>query len=266
MTKQITSLQNPLVKTILDLQQKSSARRSTSLFVAEGRREVSLAISNGYKMEFVIICPEIYNPDPSYPIALDRIPKGQLIEVTPKVYNKIAYRQSTEGIITIAHSKTVGLCDINTSGQPFFIVLEGVEKPGNLGAILRTADAAGVAALVLCDSKTDIYNPNSIRSSLGCTFTVPIVSCSPKEAIDWFKKSKIIIHAATLDTSTLYTDVDLTKPTAIAFGAENLGLSPIWSESADLKIKIPMKGMIDSLNVSASVAVISYEALRQKGL
>jgi len=266
MAIQISSLQNPLLKTVLDLQQKSSARKATGLFVAEGRREASLAISNGYKVEFVIVCPEIYNPDPPYPIALDKIKPDQLIEVNSKVYNKMAYREDAEGIIIIAHTKEIGFEKLKTSGQPFFIVLEGVEKPGNLGAVLRTADAVGVSALLLCDSKTDIYNPNAIRSSMGCTFTVPIVSCSSKEATDWLKKNKITITAAALETQTLYTEADFKKPSAIAFGTEKSGLSPIWLENADLIVKIPMKGMVDSLNVSVSAAIISYEVIRQRGI
>ncbi len=264
MTKQIHSLQNPLVKTVLDLQQKRSARNATGLFVAEGRREASLAISNGYEVEQLILCPEIYHPDPSYPVALDKFSTDQLIEANPRVYNKIAYREDAEGIIIIAHSKTKRLDQLSTAQRPFFIILEGVEKPGNLGAVLRTADAVGATALIMCDSKTDIYNPNAIRSSMGCAFTVSIVSCSSKQAIDWLKENNIKIHAATLETKTLYTEADFLKPSAIVFGTEKFGLSNIWLENADLKIKIPMNGMIDSLNVSVSAAIVAYEALRQK--
>jgi len=266
MTKTITSLQNPLVKSILDLQQKSSNRKSTGLFVAEGRREVSLAIANGYKVEFVIICHEIYKSDQSYPIDFDSINTEQLIEVSQKVYNKMAYRENAEGIIIIAHSKTTRLDQLNIARQPFFIILEGIEKPGNLGAVLRTADAVGATAVLMCDSKTDVYNPNTIRAAMGCTFTVPIVNCTSEQAIDWLKKIKVTIYAAALETQSFYTDADFTKPSAIAFGTEKFGLTKTWTDNADTIVKIPMKGKIDSLNVSVSVAIIAFETTRQRML
>jgi TrmH family RNA methyltransferase len=264
MTKTITSLQNPLVKSILDLQQKSSARKSTGQFVAEGRREVSLAIANGYKVEQIVFCPEIYKHDPSYPVDLNIISKEILVEVSKNVYNKLAYREDAEGIILVAHSKTRTLDEVNISEQPFFIVLEGLEKPGNLGAVLRTSDAVGAAAVLMCDSKTDVYNPNTIRAAMGCTFTVPIVNCTSQQAIDWLKKNKVTIYAAALETQISYTDADFTKPAAVAFGTEKFGLTKNWTDNADTIVKIPMKGLIDSLNVSVSVAIMAYEALRQR--
>lgn len=264
MTQLITSLHNPLIKSILKLQQKASERKSSGTFVAEGRREVSLALRNGIEAEKLIWCPEIYQPDAVYPIVFDTLPSQSLAEVSPAVYNKMAYRENVEGIILLGKSRHISLEDYLPSGQSFIIVLEGVEKPGNLGAILRTTDAAAADAVFLCDARTDLYNPNAIRASLGCVFSQKVILCSSRDALAWFRKNAIRIFAAAPETPYLYFDADFKQPTAIAFGAEDEGLSPIWFEKADKVIKIPMNGIIDSLNVSASVAIVTFEAVRQR--
>ena len=265
----ISSLQNPLIKQIVRLQQKSSERRKTGLFVVEGRREVSLACAQNIESEQILICEELYREDPSYPIPNNNIRKKTI--VTKAVYNKIAYRKDAEGIIMIGRQKLLDFDDLRLPENPLILVLEGVEKPGNLGAIFRTADAAGVDALLLADARTDIYNPNTIRASLGCVFSVPTVFAQSHDLISqikdptkWSGKKQPKIYAAALQNAKNYFDIDLNGPTVLVFGAEDKGLTNPWRETADQIIKIPMAGSIDSLNLAASVAVICFEAKRQR--
>ena len=265
----ISSLQNPLVKQIVRLQQKSSERRKTGLFIVEGRREVSLACAQNIESEQILICEELYREDPSYPIPNNHIRKKTV--VTKAVYNKIAYRKDAEGVIMIGRQKLLGFDDLKLPENPLILVVEGVEKPGNLGAIFRTADAAGVDALLLADARTDIYNPNTIRASLGCVFSVSTVFAQSHDLISqikdpakWPEKKQPKIYAAALQDAKNYYDSDLKGPTVIVFGSEDKGLTQPWREAADQVIKIPMSGAIDSLNVGASVAVLCFEAKRQR--
>ena len=264
MSNPITSLQNPLVKSIVRLQQKASERRATGSFAIEGRREISLARQNNIEVEKLFICPEIFTPDPIYPIIFEAIDTSKLFEVSLAVYNKIAYREGVEGVIMLGRAHEARLRAYNPGQNSLMVVLEGVEKPGNLGAILRTTDAAGVDAVLLCNMRTDLFNPNAIRASLGCVFSQKIFVCESAEAINWLKEKGIDLYAAAPESSHFYTDVNFTKPTAIAFGAEDDGLSLLWLKQARQVIKIPMNGVIDSLNVSASVAIIAFEAIRQR--
>ena len=264
MNNLITSPHNPLIKNILKLQQKAAERKRTGTFVAEGRREVSLAMRHGFKMEKLIFCSDLYEADPLYPIALKSSESDKVVEVTESVYRKLAYRESVEGVLLLGKSKFLSLKDYLPGPNPLILILEGVEKPGNLGAILRTTDAAAVEAIFLCNSRTDMYNPNAIRASLGCVFSQKIIECKSNEATNWLEEKKIQIFAASPGTPHLYYEADYSKPTAIAFGAEDKGLSPLWLDKSDRVIKIPMGGIIDSLNVSASVAIITFEAIRQR--
>jgi RNA methyltransferase, TrmH family len=259
----ITSLQNTLIRKILKLQQKASARRADGLFVAEGRREVSLAIAAGVEVARLLVCPEIYHADSSYPIGLKEAGDACL-EVSLQVYNKISFRKDAEGVLLVGRTPVYRLDGIRIKECPLLLVVERVEKPGNLGAILRTADAAGVDAVILTDPVTDIFNPNVIRSSLGCAFTLPVITCQTHEAIAWLKENGIGIYAAALQTDILYVDVNLRGPAALVFGAEDAGLGQAWRDAANHIIKIPMSGRIDSLNVSASVAILAFEAIRQR--
>lgn len=265
----ITSLQNPLVKQLIRLQQKASERTKTGLFVAEGRREVSMAISHGIEIDQLLISEDIYIGDSSYPIDIHESRK--VIFVSRAVYNKLAYRKDVEGVIMIGVQRPLTIEELQLPGDALILVLEGVEKPGNLGAILRTADAAGVDALILADAVIDIYNPNAIRSSLGCVFTVPVLSSSSRDAIAWLKdpgkwpgQKLPEIYSAALQTDTFYYDSDMKGATALVFGAEDTGLSESWRTVSHQIIKIPMSGAIDSLNVGASVAVLCFEARRQR--
>ena len=191
---------------------------------------------------------------------------NQLLKVSGSLYERIAYRGSTEGVIALVRSRSLTLADLQLGEAPLVMVLERVEKPGNLGAVLRSADAAGVDAVIVCDPLTDLYNPNLIRSSIGAVFTVPCVACSSDECIAWLKDNGISILTAQLQDSSLYYDTNMTGPTAIVMGTEATGLTEAWRQAADAHIRIPMLGRLDSLNVSVSAAILLYEAVRQRTL
>ena len=252
----ITSLQNERVKRMVALGQKSSLRRSEGVIVVEGRRELEHCIHAGHEVVAVYHCPTL----------LDSIPTCDCpcYEVTREVYEKMAYRGSTEGVIAEVRPRTLTLDDLQLPEHPLIIVLESVEKPGNLGAVLRSADAAQADAVVVCDPLTDLYNPNIIRSSIGAIFTVPCVACTSDECITFLKAHNIQILTAQLQDSLPYYDTDMRCGTAIVMGTESTGLTQQWREAADRHIRIPMNGMLDSLNVSVSAAILLFEAVRQR--
>ena len=247
----ITSVQNARIKHVVALQQKSSLRREEGLFVVEGQREIEHCIACGYEIV------ELFVRD-----GLD-VEREHLV-VTPQVYEKMAYRESTEGIIAVAKCKEHRLKDLHLKEKPLVVVIESVEKPGNLGAILRTAEAAGVDAVMVCDPLTDLYNPNLIRASIGGVFSVPVAVCNSKDCIAFLKEHKIRILTAQLQDSYDYYDYDMHEATAIVMGTESTGLTQQWREAADAHIRIPMLGRLDSLNVSVSAAILMYEAVRQR--
>lgn len=256
----ITSTQNAKVKHVVALQQKSAQRRKEGLFVVEGRRELMHCLEAGYE---VVEC-----------FVLDRVVESgglaelgniiNAITVTPQVYEKMAYRGSTEGVIAVVREKQLSLKDLQLGASPLIIVLESVEKPGNLGAVLRSADAAKADAVIVCDPLTDLYNPNLIRSSIGAIFSVPCVACSSEDCIAFLKKNGIQILTAQLQDSSLYYDTDMLRGTAIVMGTESTGLTEVWRQAADAHIRIPMLGQLDSLNVSVSAAILLFEAVRQR--
>ena len=254
----ITSAQNPKVKRLIALQEKSRLRREEGLFVVEGRREVEHCVAAGFILDTVFVCPAIYNQAGAVGHEV------RVIEVTEEIYNKIAYRGGTEGIIAEVRTRDLGLEDLRMRENPLIIILESVEKPGNLGAVIRTADAAGADAVIVCDPLTDLYNPNLIRASIGGVFTVPCVATSSEEAISWLKSRGITILTAQLQDSVLYYDFDMRGPTAIVIGTESTGLTDIWRTAADAHIRIPMLGALDSLNASVSASILLYEAVRQR--
>ena len=259
----ITSTQNAKVKHVVALQQKSALRRKEGLFVVEGRRELAHCLEAGYK---VIECFILEN--------LERLENLEILEtlenlsplfpVSPQVYEKMAYRGSTEGVIAVVREKQLSLDDLRLSSNPLVIVLERVEKPGNLGAVLRSADAAKADAVIVCDPLTDLYNPNLIRSSIGAIFSVPCVACSSEACIAFLKARGIQILTAQLQDSSLYYDTDMRRGTAIVMGTESTGLTDQWRQAADAHIRIPMLGKLDSLNVSVSAAILLFEAVRQR--
>lgn len=320
--ERITSAQNPKIKELLALQEKSRLRRERGLFVVEGRREVEHCLEAGFSLDTVFYCPAIFGDDvqgllsgrgghglrraesltpsgecsPKSTAALAREstgtgtepagvghagcipPKGsdplqpvcptpsgvRIIEVTPEIYGKIAYRGGTEGIMAEVRVRNLSLGDLRLRPEPLVVVLESVEKPGNLGAVLRSADAAGADAVLVCDPLTDLYNPNLIRSSLGGIFTVPCVATDSPSAIAWLKSRGIRILTAQLQDSVWYYDSDMKGGTAIVIGTESTGLTDQWRAAADEHIRIPMLGRLDSLNASVSAAILLFEAVRQR--
>lgn len=257
----ISSLQNTKVKQLVALQQKSSERRKQGVFVVEGIRELQHCLNAGYTINSIFFCPELTDTGALSSLLSESIAS---YEVSPEVYEKIAYRGSTEGVIATVQSKQLALKDLHLSQQPLLIVLESVEKPGNLGAILRSADAAGADAVIICDPLTDLYNPNLIRSSIGAIFSVPCIACSSDDCINFLKQNNINILTAQLQDSKLYYDTDMTCGTAIIMGTESTGLTDVWRKAADAHIRIPMLGQLDSLNVSVSAAILLFEAVRQR--
>ena len=253
----ITSVQNARIKHVVALQQKSSLRREEGLFVVEGQREIEHCIACGYEVVELFVLNTI---DYSGSIAHTF--------VTPQVYEKMAYRGSTEGIIAVVRCKEhslLTLCSsLSAKTRPLIVVLESVEKPGNLGAILRTAEAAKVDAVIVCDPLTDLYNPNLIRASIGGVFCVPVAVCTSGECITFLKEHGVRILTAQLQDSYEYYDYDMRHATAIVMGTESTGLTDQWREAADAHIRIPMLGRLDSLNVSVSAAILMYEAVRQR--
>ena len=261
--KNITSLQNPSIKNIVKLS-KSKERQQQQLFVIEGARELSLALQSDYVVDSVYVCREMFEKT-KYPNVLDWMEENRVFDITSAVFQKIAYRENSDGIVALAKPKSHTLEHIKLSKNPFVILLEAVEKPGNLGAIFRTADAAAVDAVIVCDPQTDLYNPNVVRSSVGGLFTVQTAACSSEDALAWLKANNITSYAAELQAAEFYQNIDFRTSSAIVLGTEAEGLSDFWLKNAKKRIKIPMRGKIDSLNVSVSAAVLTFEAMRQRG-
>lgn len=268
MVKRIDSLKNPLVKQILQLREKSRVRKKTGLFVLEGYREFTLAMAGGYVTETVLFQPEIITPEAVYHLLEDTASKAVVVEISEAVYRKLAYRETTEGIMAISRTKEHKLSDlVFGKAHPLFLIAEAPEKPGNIGALLRTADAAAVDAVIIANPKTDVYNPNIIRSSVGTLFTSQIAMGEATAVIAFLKEKNIAIYSAVLVPDAIpYHKVDFTTAAAVVVGTENSGLSDIWLRHCTSRIHIPMQGKIDSLNVSVSAAILIFEAKRQRGL
>ena len=291
MAEVISSPSNPKIKRLLALQQKSSERRESGLFVVEGQRELQHCIDAGFEVDTLFICPSLA-PGQAVTASGNRATLGivrggtaseaqrwgpkdvsggswpsagaRVYEVSENVYAKISYREGTEGVIAEVRAKERRLEELELPERPLVVVLERVEKPGNLGAVLRSADAAGADAVLVCDPLTDLWNPNLIRASIGAVFTVPCVACSSAQAIAFLKARGIRILTAQLQDSSLYYDCDMTVGTALVMGTEATGLTDAWREAADAHIRIPMLGALDSLNVSVSAAILLFEAVRQR--
>lgn len=260
----ITSLQNPRVKQVIQLQ-KASERKAQNVFIIEGQREIFLALQAGYTLTTLFFCDELkLDWDVKYPLDIVSI-KTELIYISKEVFEKIAYRENTTGLVAIAATKKQLLQDLLLPENPLIVVLENIEKPGNIGAILRTADAANIDAVLLCNNQTDLYNPNTIRSSVGCLFTNQIVTCSNEDALAFLKEKNITIYTTYLETAQQYHQTNFTQSSAIIMGSEANGVSSFWVEHANAAIKIPMNGKIDSINVSTAAAIIIFEAKRQRG-
>lgn len=263
--KKITSLQNPQIKKLVNLRE-AKTRRQLQQFIIEGVREQERAIKNGFEISEVYLCPELLND--SGQRLLDDLLKTPAIfyELSLPCFEKVAVRKGSDGLILIAKYKERSLLDFEVEKQPFVLVIEGVEKPGNIGALLRTADAAGIqSVLVIGSHKIDLFNPNLIRSSLGTCFSLPVFQCSREQVYETCKRNKIAIFAAVLSNSSVFYDkVDYSKGCALLLGSEDKGLDDYWVSHADQLISIPMLGQVDSLNVSAAGAVLMYEVVKQR--
>jgi TrmH family RNA methyltransferase len=260
----ISSLQNPKLKELRVLMEKSKERRSTGLFVIDGWKEILMAVESGYVIRQIFIREGAISKYEVDKIWTQNRPES--VEVAQDAFDKISYRGATSGAIAIAESKEHSLSSINIIANPTILILDAVEKPGNLGAMIRTADATAIDAVICCDTATDIYNPNVIRSSVGCVFGVPIAVASREETISWLNTNKINIYTASLKASVIYTAIDYKDSTAFVLGTEASGVDPVWENISQKNIILPMLGKNDSLNVSNTAAVLLYESLRQRSL
>lgn len=242
--------------------EKPRERRRQQLFIIEGKKEIGMALKAGYKIGNLFYCVDIF---PETDLKSLRIEDKFLVPVTQEVFDKIAVRENSGGVVAVAEMKTHRLEDVTLGKTPLVLVLESVEKPGNLGAILRTSDAAGIDAVIICDPQTDFYNANVVRSSLGCVFTKQLATASTEETVTWLKKNKVNIYCTYLKASRPYHEVDFKTSAAIVMGTESTGLSDEWVKNSDANIIIPMQGAIDSMNVSTAAAVVVFEAVRQRG-
>lgn len=264
----ITSLQNNRIKELVKLSKRRD-RDERRVTIVEGTREISQALNSGVVPVEVYLCPELISgPENQRLVAhceqLARRGLTTLVTVTAAVFAKIAYREESGGILLVIPYITRPLAQMPVTTTPFLTVIEGVEKPGNLGAILRTADAAGVTGAIVCAGATDVHNPNVVRASLGALFTVPLAEANTTEVIQWLQQQRIRIVAASPEGEQTYTDLDYTLPVAIVMGSEAHGLTPVWLAAADARVRIPMRGVVDSLNLSAATAIVLYEVVRQR--
>lgn len=264
----LSSLQNPRVKQLVKLRDRSE-RDSTGLFLIEGYRELLRAIEAGYPIDTLFLCSELFLGSNENTLISRLKAKGtKVTPCTEPVFRKISYRDRPDGLIGLAPQRHLKLSDLDETIKnlpaPFLVVAEAIEKPGNLGTILRSSDAVGLDGLIVCDQCTDIHNPNVVRASTGTLFTVPVIEAKGEETLHWLKENKIAIVAATPSATLEFTSVDLSGPIAIAVGTEQLGLSKRWMTQADIQVRIPMCGTADSLNVAMATTLLLYEALRQR--
>ncbi len=260
----ITSVQNPRVKQVLRLRERRHRDRE-GLMLVEGADELALALAGGARPDAVYFCLAL-SPQPLDELLARAEQAGaELVEVSPPVFEKLAYRQNPDGCLAVLPAVRRRLDDLSPGPRPLLVVAEAVEKPGNLGALLRSADACAANGVIVCDPTTDLNNPNVVRSSRGTLFTVPLAEASTAETIAWLHARRIAIVAATPQASLAYTAADLRGPLAVAVGAEDDGLSAAWLDQADQTVRIPMLGQVNSLNVSTAATLLLYEALRQRG-
>ena len=265
MIKEISSTQNPTIKSLAALQDKARERRKSGEFLIEGVREINLALDAGFQLTRVLFCDTIADSEELQLLLSKLDHQVAQLAVTEEVYKKIAYRSSTEGIVASAKAKQNLLSDLQLPENPLILIAEAPEKPGNIGALLRTADAAGVDAFILANPRTDLYNPNIIRSSVGGVFTTQIATGTTQEVLKFLNEKNIAIYAAILQEAISYEKQDFTSATALVVGTEAAGLSEEWRSESKQNIIIPMQGKIDSMNVSVAASILIFEARRQRG-
>lgn len=263
----ITSVQNPKFKQALKLSERKE-RNDTGLFLIEGYRELLRAVEGRVEALLLFICPELFlGSNESALIGAFQARGAQIYSLTEPLFRKLSYRDRPDGLVAVARQMGGVLSDLKIcSKTPFFLIAEAIEKPGNLGTLLRSADAAGVDGVIVCDRCTDIYNPNVVRASVGTLFTVPVIEADSKSVLHWLKAQGILVVASTPAAEMEFTVADLSQPVAIAVGTEQVGLSPLWMEAADICVRIPMRGVADSLNVATAATLLLYEVVRQRSL
>jgi len=261
----MTSLTNPQVKNLVKLRKSQRHRREQGLMVIEGLRELQRALQTNTPLQIVYYCPECWYKGGEQAL-LEELKRANIEtrETGKPVFEKISYRSTPDGLLATAPLPVRRLEDLQLSENPFIIVAEALEKPGNLGSLLRLADAAGADALIVCDQATDINNPNVIRASTGTIFSVPIAECSSEEAIKWLKSHRIKILSSSPAAKIAYTAANLTQACAIIIGSEQAGLDKKWMKEADIQVTIPMHGLADSLNASMAATVLAFETIRQR--
>lgn len=262
--ERLTSSQNPQIKEAVKLQDRRQ-RDETKLFLIEGFRELTRAVKGGVVIQKLFICDELFLGE-NEPALIEEIRKSgaRILSCTESVFRKLSYRDRPDGLVAIAVQMHLPLSALLVKPNPFFIVAEGIEKPGNLGSILRSADGVGADGVIVCDRCTDVYNPNVVRASVGTLFTQPVVEASGGDTFNFLKKHGIQIASATPSAKTIYTDANFSGPIALVVGTEQVGLTELWMQAADLQVAIPMRGVADSLNVATAATLLMYEVLRQR--
>ena len=259
----ITSLTNPAVKKVVRLREHHE-RLATGLMVIDGAREVERALKMGIDVQEIYFCREyLEKKDVGFLKELHKI-HSRVMEVGPKVFSKMAYGDRQDGLLVVARKPQTSLTDFKFKEKALLVILENVEKPGNLGAVLRSCDGAGVDGVIVCDGQTDVYNPNAIRASLGTIFSVKVIQSTNDATLEFLKKNGFKIFATLAKAPVIYSKADFGKRSAIILGSEDKGLSEFWVKHSDVQLKIPMHGIADSLNVSTTAAVLVYEAIRQR--
>ena len=264
MAIQITSLQNPRIKEMIRLRDGRHRRKQGRILI-DGVREIARAMQAGIVPGEVVYCPQLCQEASAQDLLVTAEERSELIEVPPQVFEKLAFGARTEGVVAVAPTPQASLTNLTIDKNSLVVVLEGVEKPGNVGAVLRSADASGAGAVIVADGRTDLFNPNAIRASLGTIFTVPVAEASSRLTLAWLRQRDFSVYAARVDGSVVYTEANFTGPSAIVLGSEAEGLTNVWSGEDVQAVRLPMLGVADSLNVSVTAAVILYEALRQRG-
>ncbi len=268
MREEITSLQNPKVKKAVKLADRKE-RNETKLFLIEGYRELRRACDGSVLLQTLFICPKLFLGTNENALIEDAQRAGvEILVCSESVFRKLSYRDRPDGLVAVAFQMQKQLCDLvamlSSKKDPFLIIAEAIEKPGNLGTILRSADAAGVDGVIVCDRCTDIYNPNVVRASVGALFTIPVIESTSEETLSWLQQRGIKVIAATPSASMEFTESDLTGGVAIAVGTEQLGLTERWMSASDIQVRIPMHGIADSLNVATATTLLLYEVVRQR--
>lgn len=260
----ITSAANPRIKQVIALRDRRD-RDATGRFLIEGYREISRAVAGKTAIEQLFFCPELFL-GANEPALLETASSqgAALIQTTASLFSKISYRDRPDGLLAVATKMNLALDAVPLSATPLIVIAEAIEKPGNLGTIIRSSDAAGVDLVIVANGCTDIYNPNVVRASVGTLFTIPVVETSNEEALSFCTRHHLSLLAATPEGAALYTDVPMTGPLAIVVGTEQLGLTPFWKRACQTLVRIPMHGAADSLNVAMATTLFLFEAVRQR--